>query len=59
MFRKIFAVWKQEGLLKQALDSTENMFKLAAKNFDIATKQLIGPLDAKAGQYIPHRPEDQ
>lgn len=47
MFKKIFAVWKREGLFKQALDSTEKMFKLAAKNFDIATKQLIGPLDAK------------
>lgn len=47
MFKKIFAVWKREGLLNQALESTKRMFELASKNFDIATKQLIGPLDAK------------
>lgn len=47
MFKKIFAVWKKEGLFNQALDLTDTMFKLASKNFDIATQQLIGPLDAE------------
>jgi len=47
MFKKIFAFWKREGLLNQALESTKRMFELASKNFDIATKQLIGSLDAK------------
>lgn len=47
MFKKIFAEWKREGLLNQALQSTEMMFKLAAKNYDIATEQLTESLDSK------------
>ncbi len=47
MFKKIFAVWKKEGLFNQALGLTDTMFKLASKNFDIAIQQLIGPLDAE------------
>jgi phosphate uptake regulator len=47
MFRKIFAIWKREGLLNQALKQTEKMFELASKNFDIATQELIENLDIK------------
>jgi len=47
MFRKIFAIWKKEGLLKQALDYTERMFTLASENYDIATEELIENLDVK------------
>ncbi|MBN1224171.1 MAG: hypothetical protein JXB23_13065 [Candidatus Aminicenantes bacterium] len=47
MFKKIFAIWKREGLLKQALECTERMFVLVSKNFDIATEELIENLDIK------------
>lgn len=47
MFKKIFAVWKREGLLNQALALAEKMFKLCAKNFDIAAEELIQSLDVK------------
>ena len=47
MFKKIFAMWKSEGLLKQALEYTEKMFVLASKNFDIASEELIENLDIK------------
>jgi phosphate uptake regulator len=47
MFKKIFDVWKREGLLNQALALTENMFKLVSKNFDIASDGLIESLDVK------------
>jgi phosphate uptake regulator len=47
MFKKIFAMWKSEGLLKQALEYTEQMFVLASKNFDIASEELIENLDIK------------
>ena len=47
MFRKIFAIWKSDSLLNQALERTEKMFKLAAENFDISTTELIENLDTK------------
>lgn len=47
MFKNIFAIWTREGLLNQALKCTEKMFKLASKNFDIATEELIENLDVK------------
>lgn len=47
MFNQIFAFWKREGLLKQALERTEMMFKLASQNFDIAREELIENLDVK------------
>lgn len=47
MFRKIFAIWKREGLLNQALASTERMFTLASENYDTATEELIENLDVK------------
>jgi phosphate uptake regulator len=47
MFKKIFAMWKSEGLLKQALEYTEQMFVLASKNFDVASEELIENLDIK------------
>ncbi|MFQ6038386.1 MAG: PhoU domain-containing protein [Candidatus Aminicenantales bacterium] len=47
MFRKIFATWRREGLLRQALDKTETMFELAAKNYDEATRELIENLDIR------------
>lgn len=47
MFRSIFAVWKRSSLLNQALNSTEQMFKLASENFDISLEQLIERLDTK------------
>ena len=56
MFNKIFAVWKRESLLNQALECTEKMFKLAAENFRIATKGLIENLDTKkANIYMTDR----
>lgn len=51
MFESIFKVWKKEGLLKQALDRTEKMFQLVSENFDIASNQLIGKLNAKQDIY--------
>lgn len=47
MFKNIFAIWTREGLLNQSLKYTESMFKLASKNFDIATEELIENLDVK------------
>ena len=47
MFKKIFAFWKREGLLNQALERTERMFKLVSENFDIAEEELIENLDVK------------
>jgi len=47
MFKKIFAGWKREGLMKQALELTETMFKLVSKNFDIAAEELIENLDIR------------
>ncbi len=47
MFKKIFAVWKKEGLLKKALENTEVMFELVSKNFDRANEQLIKDIDVK------------
>ncbi|MFP4082115.1 MAG: PhoU domain-containing protein [Candidatus Aminicenantes bacterium] len=47
MFKKIFAVWKSEGLLNQALETTEKMFELASRNFDIAIEELTKSLDVK------------
>jgi len=50
MLKNIFAIWKKEGLLKQALEYTEQMFVLVSKNFDIATEELIENLDIKRAQ---------
>jgi len=47
MFKKIFAAWTREGLMKQALELTETMFKLASKNFDLATEELVENLDIR------------
>jgi phosphate transport system protein len=47
MFKKIFAAWTREGLMKQALECTETMFKLASKNFDLATEELVENLDIR------------
>jgi phosphate uptake regulator len=47
MFKQITAIWKREGLMKKALECTEQMFILASKNFDIATEELIENLDIK------------
>jgi phosphate uptake regulator len=55
MFKKIFAVWNSESLLKQALKSTEDMFKLVSDNFNVATAQLIGKLNAKQDIYETDR----
>jgi len=53
MFRTIFATWKREGLLNQALNSTMKMFELVTENFDLATKELIEHLDvARANIYL-------
>jgi len=55
MFKQIFDVWKKENLLKQALQSTEKMFGIVSQNFDIASEQLIGRLDAKQDIYEADR----
>jgi phosphate transport system protein len=55
MFKQIFDVWKKENLLKQALSKTEKMFMLVSNNFDIATSQLIGRLNAKQDIYETDR----
>jgi phosphate uptake regulator len=55
MFKKIFAAWNSEGLLKLALGDTEKMFTLVAENFYIASAQLIGKLDAKQDIYETDR----
>jgi phosphate transport system protein len=47
MFKKIFNVWKGEGLLKQALECVEDMFTMASINFDNATEELIENLNIK------------
>jgi phosphate transport system protein len=47
MFKKIFTVWKREGLLKQALENIEEMFTMASINFDRATEELIENLNVK------------
>ena len=47
MYKRIIAMWRREGLMKKALESTERMFILASKNFDIATGELIENLDIK------------
>ena len=53
MFRKIFAAWKSQGLMNQALDYTEHMFILVSKNFDIATEELVENLDIKRAKIYP------
>lgn len=56
MFKQIFAVWKREGLLNQALECTEQMFDLAAENFRASTQGLIENLDTKkANIYMTDR----
>ena len=56
MFKKIFAVWRKEGLLNQALGQTERMFKLVSNNFDIAIEELTEKLDVKrANIYMTDR----
>ena len=47
MFKKIFNVWKREGLLKQALENIEEMFTMVSINFDNATEELIENLNVK------------
>ena len=47
MFKKIFNVWKSEGLLTQALDNIEEMFTMVSINFDNATEELIENLNVK------------
>lgn len=47
MYKHIIAMWRREGLMKKALECTEQMFILASKNFDIATEELIQNLDIK------------
>lgn len=47
MFKKIFNVWRTEGLLKGALESIEEMFTMVSINFDNATEELIENLNVK------------
>ncbi|MBN1272386.1 MAG: hypothetical protein JXB26_08950 [Candidatus Aminicenantes bacterium] len=56
MFKKIFAVWRRESLLNQALECTEKMFELAAENFRLAICGLTENLDTKkANIYMTDR----
>ena len=55
MFKQIFDVWKKENLLKQVLQSTEKMFRIVSQNFDVASEQLIGKLEAKQDIYETDR----
>ncbi len=47
MFQNIFAIWKRDSLLNQALKCTGRMFKLASGNYDRATEELIKHMDIK------------
>lgn len=47
MFKKVFSVWKREGLLRQSLDCIEEMFTMVSINFDNATEELIENLNVK------------